>query len=118
MTNLEYYKKWLKDEIALCKNTNLRSDSSGVKQAFGNLYQKNHFKFSNSQEFVDWLLDESEKIKLTRFEYDLIQSSPSAFLFKDHNTLMYMQARGYFEDVKDTDMSLSEILNNCEVVDD
>lgn len=118
MTNLEYYKRWLKDEIASNKNTNLRSDSSGVKHAFGYLYGKNCFKFSNSQEFVDWLLMESDKINVTKFEYDLIKSGSPALSFRDHSMLMNMQAKGHFENVRDQDMSLYEIMDLCEVVDD
>ena len=118
MTNLEYYKKWLKDEIASNKNTNLRSDSSGVKHAFGRLYGKNYFKFSNSQEFVDWLLMEPEKINLTKFEHDLIKSGSPALSFRDHSMLMNMHAKGYFENVENLNMSLYEIMDLCEVVGD
>ena len=130
MTNLEYYK----DEFVYMLNDDnyqpllcnyfekilIYSDCSCcpfcTKDETGCDYQK----------FVDWLLEEHrEPIKLTKFEYDLLESlyrsAEDRFLymgvFKYHAILRKLKGLGHFKGVKDDDMTLDRILDNCEVVE-
>lgn len=59
------------------------------------------------------------KIKLTQFEYDLIKTNnqPHTRTFNSFDTYRNMKEKGYFKDVN-VEMTLEEILNSCEVVDD
>lgn len=60
-----------------------------------------------------------EPTKLTRFEYDLLDSyTVKGFGFEACGILSKMYDKGYFKGVKDTSMSLHDILENCVVVDD
>lgn len=72
---------------------------------------------------VDWLLEEyKEPIKLKKWEYDLIDIYCNVHNWKNaklkNTTLFEMKDKGYFKGVIDTSMTIEEILNNCEVVDD
>ena len=73
------------------------------------------------QKFVDWLLAEhKEPIKLKRWEYDLIRTNDMSHSrkFNSFNTYKSMKRCGYFNGITNTSMTLKEILENCEVVDD
>ncbi len=66
-----------------------------------------------------WLLSEYvEPIVLTRFEYDLIDTNDQSHdrAFNSFATYRNMMDRGYFENIKDTSMTLKEILDNCEII--
>lgn len=69
---------------------------------------------------IEWLLAEhKEPIKLTKFEYDLLkcyQETKDDGEFEDHYILKEMQYKGHFQDV-DYNLTIEEILDNCEVVD-
>ncbi len=72
-------------------------------------------KIENKQ----WLLSEYvEPIVLTRFEYDLIDTNDQSHdrAFNSFATYRNMMDRGYFENIKDTSMTLKEILDNCEII--
>lgn len=73
------------------------------------------------QRFVDWLLEEhKEPIKLKQWEKDLLKSfgdTASHHKFDYFPSLREMKHMGYFDGVKDTYMTLEDILNNCEVVE-
>lgn len=63
-----------------------------------------------------------EPIELTQFEYDLLDTFKSGGNCDDKFN-MYMcnemkNKRGYFKGVKDTSMTIREILNNCVVKKD
>lgn len=73
-----------------------------------------------SEKIKEWLNKpyEKPKYKLTQFEYDLLS------VHKDYKTynnianqthLFKMREKGYFKDV-DTNISIHEILGNCEVI--
>lgn len=73
-----------------------------------------------SEKIKEWLNKpyEKPKYKLTQFEYDLLS------VHKDYKTynnianqihLFKMREKGYFKDV-DTNISIREILGNCEVI--
>jgi hypothetical protein len=69
----------------------------------------------------EWLSQPYEepkpKIKLTQWEYDLLETNdqPRTKTFNSFATYRHMKEKCYFKDV-DVEMTLEEILNNCEVV--
>lgn len=71
-------------------------------------------------ECIKEILEEyKEPIKLTKFEYDLLkayQKLKGDGEFSDHYILMVMQYKGHFKNV-DYNLTIEEILDNCEVVD-
>lgn len=72
MTNLEYYK----DEInKIMKACNSPSISKKIGYAFEVFSKKYCLNYPHKEtKFIDWLLAEhKDPIKLTKFEYDLLQ---------------------------------------------
>lgn len=72
---------------------------------------------------LDWFLAEYKvPIKLKQWEMELIgyiyRTSYVKETFGDYKELNYMKNRGHFKGITDTDMKLSEILDNCEVIED
>lgn len=73
-----------------------------------------------NQRFIEWVKKpyEKPKYKLTKFEYDLLSAHKD---FKTYNNianqihLFKMREKGYFKDI-DTNISIREILDNCEVI--
>lgn len=81
----------------------------------------NYCEFNNIEKCIDYLLAEhKEPIKLKKWEYDLIRTNDCSHenLFYTFATYRNMKRVGHFSGIKDTSMTLEEILNNCEVVDD
>ncbi|MDY5435664.1 hypothetical protein [Peptostreptococcus porci] len=119
MTNLEFYK----DEIyemqrdlfdkGLCI-----SDSIGV--AICNVCKKQTGLSAFMPMVLDWLLEEhKEPIKLKQWEYDLLkcyQETKDDGEFVDHYILKEMQYKGYFQNI-DYNLTIEEILDNCEVIE-
>ena len=122
MTNLEFYK----DEIyeiqkdlfdkGLCI-----SDSIGV--AICSVYEKQIGLSAFMPVVLDWLLEEhKEPIKLTQFEYDLLEyytyvdNSWNGRILHENYAIRYMCDKGYLKNV-DLNMTFREVLDNCEVVD-
>lgn len=75
------------------------------------------------QKFVDWLLAEhKEPIKLTQFEYDLLEyytyvdNSWNGRILHENYAIRYMCDKGYLKNV-DLNMTFREVLDNCEVED-
>lgn len=123
MTNLEFYK----DELKECIKNNARGIAMvhrNVGNGFSDFSKKYiNYYLSDSVAFVDWLLQEhKEPIKLKKWEYDLIDIYCNVHNWKNaklkNTTLFEMKDKGYFKGVIDTSMTIEEILNNCEVVDD
>lgn len=58
-----------------------------------------------------------EKIVLTKMEYDLIEyhSMYGRHKFRSIKLLDYMKYKGYFEGIKDTNIIIYDILDNCNV---
>lgn len=77
-------------------------------------------EFSKLTDILKFLNDENKsKVKLTKFEYDLLEMAKDT-LGEDTSfsiTVCYnmKSKKGYFKNV-DSDMTLKEILENCEVV--
>lgn len=69
---------------------------------------------------IEWLKQpyKAPAIKLTKFEYDLLQGYLKGFFseyeFKNIITLNRMKKKGYFKDV-DEDATIEDILADCEV---
>lgn len=72
---------------------------------------------------MDWLKQpyKSPANKLTKFEFDLLQSylkgRLSEFTFKSVLTLNVMKEKGYFKDV-DENATIEDILANCEITEE
>lgn len=124
MTNLEFYKDEIKRHIK--NNTpslSLKSDVIGDAFrlfAYERIGLWLNDEWFESQHFIDWLLAEhKEPIKLTKFEYDLLkcyQETKDDGEFVDHYILTEMQYKGHFQNV-DYNLTIEEILENCEVID-
>lgn len=70
--------------------------------------------------YNNWILQEhKEPIKLKQWEYDLIETNdmPHNRPFITFATYKHMLDKGHFKGVYDTNMSLYQILNNCEVIE-
>ena len=55
--------------------------------------------------------------KLTKFEFDLLQSYPSKYKFKDIPVLDRMKEKGYFKGA-DEDATIRDILADCEITEE
>lgn len=78
-------------------------------------------EFNNVKACFDFLQDEYKgpKIKLSKFEYDLLDTYIKKLYSKndkisDYGTLKYLKQKGYFKDV-DLDLTFKYILDNCEI---
>lgn len=73
------------------------------------------------KQFFEWLNQEyKEPIKLTQFEYDIINYHGRLSRFNDICFLMAMKNKGHFKDMNSVEkcsMTIKEILENCEVVE-
>lgn len=120
MTNLEYYKS----EIYEIQKDLFENKDICVAYGMGAAICKVYKKYTGLNAFMpmvlDWLLAEhKEPIKLTKFEYDLLkvyQKFKDDGEFSDHYILIEMQYKGHFQDV-DYNLTIEEILENCEVID-
>lgn len=118
MTNLEYYK----DEIYemqrdLFENKDI-CVSRGVGIAICDVYEKYKGVHAFMPMVLDWLLEEhKEPIKLKQWEKDLLEKFNNSQFFDYVPPLFKMKDEGYFKGVADTSMTLKEILDNCEVIE-
>ena len=72
---------------------------------------------------VQTLLKEyKEPIKLKQWEYDLLKAKLEYYYGDQHfnwyTDVRNMKEKGYFKGITDTSMTLREILDNCEVIED
>lgn len=72
---------------------------------------------------IDWLLKEHcENIKLTQWEYDLLVLKSKNYSplspFDSYPVLDEMKRKGYFQGIPNVKLTITNILNNCEVVED
>ena len=115
MTNLEYYKDEIKEEF-------LKHHYLGdvVYRVASNNGYKVYRNSEDDINLIDWLLEEhKEPIKLKQWEYDLIRTNDSSHntSFRTFNTYINMKSIGYFDGITNTSMTLKEILENCEVIE-
>ena len=96
------------DNAHLCNICNVRN----VCEKLGTL---------DDEEIHEFLLSEyKEPIKLTQFEYDIINYHGKLSKFNDICILMAMKNKGHFKhmnSVEKCSMTIKEILENCEVVE-
>lgn len=116
MTNLEYYKDEIKAKI---------KERNNIGCAFCLIKNKHCVCCSASDRedilcnVVDWLLEEhKEHIKLKKSEYGLIKFYDENWRFYNIDVLKFLQKQGHFKGITDTSITLKEILDNCEVVED
>lgn len=118
MTNLEFYK----DEIYemqrdLFEKRDIRVPY-GVGIAICDVYEKRTGVHAFMPMVLDWLLAEyKEPIKLKQWEKDLLETYDPKYIFYNHFSLDKMKIRGYFKGITDTNMTIQEILDDCEVID-
>lgn len=114
MTNLE----WL-NEIGMITTNRVAPNGKLIGVNLVIALRDDDFK-KYSEKGFDWLLEEhKEPIKLKKWEYDLLkcyQETKDDGEFVDHYILKEMQYKGYFQDV-DYNLTIEEILDNCEVID-
>lgn len=83
-----------------------------------NPFECNKCEFNSIKACYDFLGQEykGSKIKLTKFEYDLLKSYDDLGIrhFKYVYILSTMKAQGYFQNI-DVNQTLKEVLENCEV---
>lgn len=127
MTNLERYKDEFvymlnKNKITLCsffEFLNNYDDCDTCPYGFESCEKEG---WCNYRKFIDWLLEEhKERIKLKQWEKDLIYIFKENFSMQSEDGLFWpfkeLKQKGYFKGVTDTNMTLEEILDNCEIVD-
>lgn len=93
-----------------------------VKLEFG--FPKYPFYYKdvkNIEDFKKWLLEPYKKpIRLSQFEYDCLSccdENQRKKKFNHYDLCIKMKKKGYYKDI-DIKMTIEEILNNCEVVND
>lgn len=120
MTNLEYVvsKNLDYEGNTLCYFAHICKYGTGCenKECF-------KCKFNNNINLcVQTLLQEhKETIKLKQWEHDLLKVKHVSYgnhRFNWYVDLCSMKEKGYFKGVTDTSMTLKEILDDCEVVED
>lgn len=117
MTNLEANKDKLKNKNTLCVNAHICRYG---QSCYGKRCADCEFYGDSAEESIKAMLAEcKEPIKLKQWEYDLLkvyQKFKDDGEFSDHFILIEMQYKGHFQDV-DYNLTIEEILDNCEVVD-
>lgn len=122
MTNLEAFKNKINDDISVCEAAYICSYGC---RCFGKSCQGCEF-FGDTAECIEAMLAESKgqsKIKLKRWEFELIgyvyrTSSVKKMFFVHYSELNYLRGVGYFKGITNEYMTLKEILDNCEVIED
>lgn len=68
---------------------------------------------------IEWLLAPYKKptYKLTQFEYDLLKCYDPSYVIIELWLLTVMQSKGYYKDIP-TNVSIKDILDNCEVIEE
>lgn len=119
MTNLEYYKDEIEERFKqLFKSF---TDTSSLACALDETYQK-HRKQKYESMFTWYFEEHKEPIKLTQFEYDLLEyytnvdNSWNGRILHENYAIRYMCDKGYLKNV-DLNMTFREVLDNCEVIE-
>ncbi len=71
------------------------------------------------EKVMDWLKQQYIKptYELSKFEFDLLQSCPSKYMFKHIPVLGRMKEKGYFKGV-DEDATSKDILADCDITEE
>ena len=115
MKNIEkYYSEFM-------NKSHINPNCYWFKVIRGNEYCNGRSCGQCGEEFLEWLNEEyKEHIKLTQFEYDIINYHGRLSKFNDICFLMAMKNKGHFKhmnSVEKCSMTIKEILENCEVVE-
>lgn len=114
MTNLEYRKEFIQKNKTFCQNAHILKyhRECGLRRC-------EDCEFRNVDECLKVMLGEHEEtIKLKQWEKDLLKYYDENWRFYNINVLKFLQKQGHFKGIIDTSMTLVEILDNCEDVDD
>lgn len=117
MKNYEFYKDKLSTGEMICVSAFICRHGENCKD----IECSNCAFYENLDLSLRVLFDEhKEQVKLKRWEYDLISTNNMSHSseFRCFYTYAKMKEIGYFSGLKDTSMTLEDILNNCEVIDD
>lgn len=114
MTNLEANKDKIEfGDICLCAHI-----IKYGKRCNGKSCRDCEFSRNVDECIKEVLAEHKEPIKLTKFEYDLLMSYINKwYSFKNYSELKEMRNKGYFKEITDTQMTINEILESCEVID-
>lgn len=115
MTNLEYRKEFIQKNKTFCQNAHILRyhRECGLRRC-------EDCEFRNVNECLKEMLRnvDEETIKLKQWEKDLFElSCDGESCFEDYVDFMEMKERGHFQGIVDTNMTIQEILFNCEVVE-
>lgn len=121
MTNYEFYKNEIIEAV-------IHGETCEFKKGY--VFKRKSCKNAQCSECScktkEWFNSEhKEPIKLSKFEYDLLDTvsgERNGFKFGNHQfkamrNLVTMKEKGHFKGI-DVEMTLEEILNSCEVVND
>ena len=123
MTNLEFYKDEIIKQIKKSyDDPAYTSYGQAFCAAICRVYTKDKktpFYGVYYEQVLDWLLEEhKEPIKLQQWEKDLVGCVVDGLnIFESYYSLMEMKRIGHFKGVTNTSMTLKEILENCEVIE-
>ena len=126
MTNLEHYEREIADRwMTYVNQRGQESYNECLGLAVTDVFTEDLKRLgfdkpaTSISEVMYWMTREyQEPIKLKHWEKDLLDCTFNKSLdFKDYRDLLEMKHRGYFKGISNTDMKLSEILENCEVIE-
>lgn len=119
MTNLEANKYKLDSRNSLCVNAHICRYG---KSCEGKKCEYCEFYGDSSEECIKAMLAEhKEPIKLTQFEHDVLKAFTKLHIYvegdgiEDFRTLQELNRDGWFNGIEN--LSIKEILDNCEVID-
>lgn len=116
MTNLEWF-----NEIGMITTNRVAPNGKLIGVNLVIALRDDDFK-KYSEKGFDWLLEEhKEPIKLTQFEHDVLKAFTKLHIYvegdgiEDFRTLQELNRDGWFNGIEN--LSIKEILDNCEVID-
>lgn len=123
---LETLKTGIVDErIFKCESFGISADTNMVNFSLSDSSLKDLMKiFDECDEIIGVsVLFKTHKCKLSRFEYDMIkyfadQKDGLKSFLGDWEIAKYLKKKGYFKDIKNLDIKISNIYLHCEVIDD
>lgn len=117
MLNVERYKEEIKKGQEHFVNKNIECAIHFVRT--GELIcTKRRDCFNCERANLDWLAKEyKETIKLTKCEFDVLMflKQSSHLKFNEFDLLNYLYREDNFQDVENTEITIGEILDNCEL---
>lgn len=117
MTNLEKMKDEINNQQRICSISHMIK----YKRDCITKKCKDCEFYNNADNCIDVLLSEyKEPVKLKKWEYDMIRTNDMSHNheFWFFGTYRNMKNAGYFKGVHNVNMTLKEILENCEIEDE